>query len=136
MPNYSEWRGISCTLPRSRRWRATSDEGRALWLGLMLTTDAQQAHLVPEFEGDPENACLGFTSPVPDDKDLQVRLLATSPGAFRGRDARQVGGFAPDPELDEKVLTSAPQASTPTQLPKPPGAAAFIARAATGPEGW
>lgn len=129
--------GILDGSTRDSSWVARSSfADAALDPWLMLTTDAQQAHLVPEFEADPENACLGFTSPVPDDKDLQVRLLATSPGAFRGRDARQVGGFAPDPELDEKVLTSAPQASTPTQLPKPPGAAAFIARAATGPEGW
>lgn len=124
---------------RDSSWVAMTHFAKAVlepWL--MLTTDAQQAHLVPDFDADPENLCAGFTSPVPDDLDLQVRLLATAPGAFRGRDARRIGGFAPDLELDERVLTSAPTIATPTQLPKPP-VGQFVARASAagpGPEGW
>lgn len=84
---------------------------------LELVTDTEQAHLVGDFVPNPEDACLGYDSCEPDDRDLQVRLLATAPSAFRGADARKVGGFAPDAELDAKQLGQQPQKATTTQLP-------------------
>ena len=84
---------------------------------LEMAVDTEQAYLVPDFASNPEEACLGYTSPLPDDRDLQVRVMATAPGAFKGRDARKVGGFAPDPDLDDLPLGSDAQRATPTQLP-------------------
>lgn len=99
------------------------------WLEVL--SDALQAHLVPEFGDDPESLCVGYTSPIPEDRELQLRCLATAPGAFRGADARRVGGFAPDAELGAQPLGRDPQIATPTQLPRGPGASvrepAFVA---------
>lgn len=39
MANHALWRGVSTTLPRSKKWRRTNDEGRALWIGLLLASD-------------------------------------------------------------------------------------------------
>jgi hypothetical protein len=87
------------------------------WLETLV--DCYQAHLVPDF-GDPDDIVLGYSSPVPDDRDLQIRCVATAPSAFRAKDIRKVGGFAPDAELDEKQLVESGQAATPTQLPSTP----------------
>jgi len=134
--------GITEGGTRDSAWVANTNFALgALVPWLELATDQQQAHLVPDFAPSSEDACLGYTSPVPDDRDLQVRLMATAPSAFRGRDARRAGGFAPDPELDERVLGSEPQRSTPTQLPKTPSSRALpmaqaLVAPATGPEQW
>ncbi len=83
-------------------------------------SDALDTHLVPEFATE-EELCFGYSSPRPEDRDLQVRVMAVAPGAFKGRDARRVGGFDPDPSLDDKPLGTEAQRATPTQLPKNPG---------------
>lgn len=115
--------GILDGSTRDSSWVANQNLARgSIVPWLELATDAEQAHLVPEFVANPEDACLGYSSPIPDDKDLQVRVMATAPAAFKGRDARKVGGFAPDPDLDDKPLGAEPQKATPTQLPKAPGA--------------
>lgn len=129
--------GITEGATRDSAWVASQNFSRAAvvpWLELVV--DAEQAHLVPEFVGDPEDACLGYTSPEPDDRDLQVRVMATAPGAFKGRDARQVGGFAPDPDLDDKPLGSEPQRATPTQMPTGAVRSRPIAQAHAGPKEW
>lgn len=85
-----------------------------------VVADGLQTYLVPEFaEAGP--AYIGFKSPVPEDKEFKARLLSIAPTAFRGRDARQLGDFAPDPELDELPLTHGPALATPSQLPTTPG---------------
>lgn len=92
------------------------------WLEVAI--DAEQAHLVPDFVASTEDACLGYSSPTPEDRDLQTRMIATAPGAFRVSDARRVAGLPPDAEIGDRVLTRAPAVSTPTQLPKAPKAMA------------
>lgn len=93
-----------------------------------IVIDAYQAHLVPDFGAS--DVWLDYVSPVPEDRDLRLRSISVAPSAFRGRDVRQIGDFAPDAELDEKVLGNEPQRAQQTNLPSTPGpsARALVAR--------
>jgi hypothetical protein len=90
-----------------------------------LLCDVYQAHLLPDF-ADPERVFTDFVSPVPEDRDLKLRCVATAPSAFRVADVRAIGGFVPDAELGPEQLGEGPQAATPTQLPRQPGAKARL----------
>lgn len=87
------------------------------WLDVL--SDALQSHLVPDFEPNPDACWVSYTSPIPEDRELRLRCVATAPSAFRARDVRELGGFAPDADLDEVVLGES-QRATPTQLPQSP----------------
>ena len=84
-----------------------------------VVCDALNAHLVPDF-AELEDCCASYVSPIPEDRELKLRCIATAPGAFRGRDARQIGGFAPDSELDDVVLSQNAATATPSQIPPGP----------------
>jgi len=78
--------------------------------------DALQSELVDEFSsGGP--CWVGYKSPIPEDRLLKLRAIATAPSAFRVRDAREVGGFAPDAELGDLRLAEKPTTAGPTNLP-------------------
>lgn len=89
------------------------------WCGTLC--DALQTHLVPDFTQG-EDVWVGHKSPVPDDRKLQLQAIATAPSAFRVRDVRTVGGFAPDAERSDQLLTEKQIQAGPTQVSQPRGA--------------
>lgn len=104
------------------------------WLDAL--TDAYQSHLVPEFGGE-DDLWIGYKSPIPENRALQLNAMSIAPSAFRVRDLREVGGFAPDPERGDEEIASEPRIATPTQLPdgKSADPAWALAMSATVPRG-
>lgn len=89
------------------------------WLDALC--DAYQSHLVPEF-GTEDDLWLSYKSPIPENRALQINAMSIAPSAFRVRDLREVGGFAPDPERGSEAIASEQRIATPTQLPAGKGA--------------
>lgn len=80
---------------------------------LLLLRDELQQKLVPQFG---ERVYLGVKSPVPDDRDLTLRAIATAPRAFTVGDVRKVVGLLPCAR-DSEILGTAPINAGPTNLP-------------------
>lgn len=99
------------------------------WLDAV--SDALQAHLVPDFSAG-DDLWSSYQSPIPEDRELKLRCVAVAPKAFKGRDLRQIGAFAPDAELDNERLGDEAQVATESQLPQAVGLAARLRAAGAG----
>ena len=84
---------------------------------LETVADALQAHAAGDFASANGEIWVGYQNPIPEDRQLKLKAIATAPSAFRVRDVREVGGFAPDAERDDLPLTEKAIQAGPTNLP-------------------
>jgi HK97 family phage portal protein len=82
-----------------------------------------QKRLLPMFD---ENAVLDFDSPVPADREHQLKVMGTFREAFKVNEVRQLAGCQPDPARGDEYLAPAPGskpgADAGTPSPDPQGA--------------
>lgn len=89
---------------------------------LELLRSAFQKHLLPRFGGE---AVLDYASPVPADREYQLRVMGTLPEAFSYDEWRAAAGLKPDPNRQGYPLPLPGQKPGGQQTPAPaPGGAA------------
>jgi hypothetical protein len=79
-----------------------------------------QERLVPEYD---ERLIIDYVSPVPEDKEFQLKVMAAQPTSFEKNEFRELAGFAPHEELEDQFAEGAsasPQNVTDGEPVEPP----------------
>ena len=79
-----------------------------------------QERLVPEYD---ERLILDYVSPVPEDKEFQLKVMAAQPTSFEKNEFRELAGFAPHEELEDQFAEGAsasPQTGADGEPVEPP----------------